>query len=121
MWKQIETGKIKLTTNPKSTQKTEPNIDYGNIIFTKYHRTFDGSLHFSMRVPSDASNSRKPLFGTFIRYGDQFNYYRIKFDVDKQTLTFAVSTFKSFRIILRQEVDCLKLDSWIRVAIEFKH
>lgn len=35
-------------------------------------------------------------------------------------MTFSVSTFKDFKVIIRQEVDCLKLDSWIRVAIEFK-
>eukprot|EP00801_Mesodinium_rubrum_P000454 Mrub_00454.p1 GENE.Mrub_00454~~Mrub_00454.p1 ORF type:complete len:1053 (+),score=177.66 Mrub_00454:127-3159(+) len=120
MWKQTETAKIKLTTNPVSSRTKEPGMDYGNMIFTKYHKTYDGSLHFSMKVPSDAANNRSPLFGTFVRYGDQFNHYRIKFDVKKQMMTFSVSTFKDFKVIIRQEVDCLKLDSWIRVAIEFK-
>jgi len=38
-WKQIETSKIKLSTNVTSKKKTEPEMDYGNLLHTKFHRT----------------------------------------------------------------------------------
>jgi len=67
MLKQIEVDKIKLLGNPISLSKDEPEKDYGNILSTKFHRTFDGSVHVSIKLPSSASGKSVPSFGVFFR------------------------------------------------------
>lgn len=66
IFKLVETDKIELQSNPKIADDS----GYAAFLLAKEHRTFDGSLHFTFKMP-DVENGNS-IFGVFFKYSDQF-------------------------------------------------
>jgi len=49
---------------------------------TRYHRTYDGSLHFSFKLPNENT-----IFGALFRYYDQFTHYALRFNTKLKRIT----------------------------------
>lgn len=60
--------------NPIINSIEEPYTDYGVILYTKFHRTYDGSLHFTIKANSKPGEPPNAIFGAFFRFTDQFNH-----------------------------------------------
>jgi len=84
------------------------------MIVTRYHKTFDGSFHFSVFIPS-----KDAVLGAFFRFSDPFTHYAIKFvPSDKKIYVYLVSPF-GFKIIFKTDTDLLNAEVWLRVVIKF--
>lgn len=66
MFKLVEVDKIELQSNPKIADDS----GYAAFLLTKEHRTFDGSLHYTFKMPEPQSG--KAIIGVFFKYADQF-------------------------------------------------
>jgi len=77
-------------------------------------------MHFTIRAPSDGEGKRKPSFGAFFRFADQFNHYKISLNAKNQELSFTYVTFKEFKVVARHKIEAIRLDTNIRVVISFK-
>eukprot|EP00801_Mesodinium_rubrum_P000682 Mrub_00682.p1 GENE.Mrub_00682~~Mrub_00682.p1 ORF type:complete len:945 (+),score=175.14 Mrub_00682:228-2837(+) len=118
-WKQIETSKIKMMGSPKSTLNEEPYVDYGVILYTRFHRTFDGSFHFTIKANSTPGEQSKAVFGAFFRFTDQFNHYQLKLNPTTRKVSFARNTSKNYEFIGEFDVSEIGMDVNLRVVIQF--
>lgn len=64
-----DSGVIEILSDPQSYELSE----HGLIIVSRYQQMQDGSFHFSIKMKQDWGS-----FGAFVRYLDQFNYYKLK-------------------------------------------
>lgn len=98
VFKLIEPDKIELQSNPKINDDS----GFAAFLLTKEHRTFDGSIHFTFKMPEIDGTS---IMGVFFKFSDQFINQALKIDLKKRKFTLSRNNPFSFKVVLIETVE----------------
>jgi len=67
----------------------------------------------------DSQEGLSPIVGVFVRYVDQFNHYKVRFDFTKKEVMIARCTSMSYTLMMLEKMPSLSLNVNVRVVVQF--